>query len=99
MPTCYGGNRFAVYPNPANTEVKISFDQDLNSKSANKSIASTNYFSVKLFDDKGKLIKGGQKGVDSSSVVLGTSDLPNGTYFLHILKDKAVIKKQIIVQH
>ncbi|WP_449438296.1 T9SS type A sorting domain-containing protein [Pedobacter steynii] len=30
---------------------------------------------------------------------INTSDIPNGTYFLHIFQGKEIIKKQIIIRH
>jgi hypothetical protein len=91
-------SKIAVYPNPANTEVKISSAGDNNTIAARSS--QNGGFEVKLFNDRGNVVREGKTGgMNTGEIILQVSDLKNGTYFLHVFKDKRVTKQQIIISH
>ncbi|MBO9674143.1 MAG: T9SS type A sorting domain-containing protein [Sphingobacteriaceae bacterium] len=91
--------KIAIYPNPASSEIKISSTGGVNATA--RSMSSDNQgFSVKLFSDKGSMVKEAKTDWQNpQEILLQVSDLKNGTYFLHVFKGKDVIKKQIIISH
>jgi len=97
-----GSFSFVASPNPTSNTLNVS----QNSASSQIQANTTNVnggkiskpFSVKLFDQNSKILKSlsSERGDD---IAINTSDIPNGTYFLHIFQNKETIKKQIIIQH
>ncbi|TCC88649.1 T9SS type A sorting domain-containing protein [Pedobacter frigiditerrae] len=91
-------SKISVYPNPANSELNISFSSE--AKHMDISRATKQSFSVKLFNEKGRLVKEGRTyPANNREIRLQVADLPNGTYFLHVFEGKKVTKRQIIVAH
>ncbi len=107
---CNTSATYKVFPNSANTTLNITptpyTDGNAlrtssvidNSNNAIQNIVSAP-FEIMLYDDKGKLITQQKNEVGNKDITIDTQNLPNGTYFLHILDGKEVIKKQIIIQH
>jgi hypothetical protein len=89
-----------VFPNPANSTLTV---QNNTLASTGQSAAAANVawnnFSVELFDNKGKLLKSGQNAKGSEDILLNTSDILNGIYFLHIKQGTNLIEKEVIIQH
>ncbi|MFM6953372.1 MAG: T9SS type A sorting domain-containing protein [Sphingobacteriaceae bacterium] len=85
-----------VYPNPANTELTISFP---GSNEAENAVPSDASFEVKLYNSSGKCILTKQSALNQLSMSISTQKLPNGVYFLHILSGGQVEKKKILIQH
>ncbi len=80
---------YGLYPNPANTEVNVLFDNQLN-----------NNFEWKLIDQAGAIISNGrvQKGV--GSVTLDTRNVPSGMYFVMISNENARFEpKKLLIVH
>ncbi|MBT2562996.1 T9SS type A sorting domain-containing protein [Pedobacter sp. ISL-68] len=97
-----GGFKFAVSPNPASNTIKISQNESVVQKQASNETVSQNAslspFNVKIFDHNARFLKSGLSK-SGENIELVTSDIPNGTYFLHIFQGKDVVKKQIIINH
>lgn len=92
---------YRVYPNPANSELTISYENmQKHQESVLKSPKSKTFY-VKLFNDKGAVIRTLQSETDKNNLKLDTRDIPSGNYYLHIYHEdsKKVIKKQIIIRH
>ena len=95
----------AIYPNPASTEVNVSNIIAEGSSSDTRNIegasigAAKEAFLVQLFDDKGKLIRSAKNPKGSNGIQLNVAEVPNGTYFLHVLKGKETTRQQIIINH
>ncbi|MDB5152287.1 MAG: prcA [Mucilaginibacter sp.] len=91
-----------IYPNPANNQLTI---QDNATPSADGSgvigsntLTNTN-FSAELYNGKAQIVKSGQTATGSQTIAFNTSDLTNGTYYLHISENGETIEKQVIIQH
>lgn len=56
-------------------------------------------FEIKLMDDKGLVLKSAKTEGNKNAINISTEDIPNGTYFLHILNNGKTIKKQVVAQH
>ncbi|GAB4045762.1 T9SS type A sorting domain-containing protein [Spirosoma litoris] len=90
--------RYAVYPNPARNQVSVGFD--------NQELADANLTGLTIFNEKGKAVKdfdvkeAKEKGYfkTNKAVDFKISDLPSGTYFLHVSSGDIVEKSQIIVE-
>jgi hypothetical protein len=77
---------FMVYPNPTSDVLNIS----------QKSIKTA--YKINIYDETGilKMETASQKGEDLN---IHTSNLSDGTYFIHIQQGKNLIRKQIIIKH
>ncbi|HXH99675.1 MAG TPA: T9SS type A sorting domain-containing protein [Sphingobacteriaceae bacterium] len=95
---CYYRTSYTIYPNPASQELNISFG-DTQSQSNKEKTGVKKDFEVKIFNDKGKVVRSAKNNSNSNLITLNTSDIENGIYSLHIIDAKEVIKKQIIIQH
>ena len=56
-------------------------------------------FEAKLYSQEGNLLRSAKNGSKSNQIIFDVGDLSDGTCFLHIISDKKVIKKQIIIKH
>ncbi|MFC5285336.1 T9SS type A sorting domain-containing protein [Pedobacter alpinus] len=93
---CLGGfnravSNFQLYPNPANNEVNI-VSEDLEK---NPTILKQ----INLLNSQGIIVKSTSIKSGENSTILETKEIPNGTYYLHLIEGKETIKKQIIIQH
>lgn len=102
----YSSAMFIVYPNPASNELTVSYKEveteeakNTNSFASTPSKKTMPEFSVKLFDEKKKLLFSGNNKGSGESIKADIQHIPNGTYFLHIFQGKKVIKKQVIIRH
>ncbi len=97
---CSGGFfPYAVYPNPSSRELKITQKavENVDLYHSKKMIA--NSFTVKLLNEKGKVLKEGKASSSSKEIVLQVADIPNGIYYLHIYEGKNVSKQQVVISH
>jgi hypothetical protein len=99
-----GGWSFNAYPNPANNTISISVNES-NTKNTNTNTAVNNKlestskdFEARIYNAKGKILKAA-KNIGKREIKFDTSDIPTGTYYLHIFDEKNIIKKQIIINH
>ncbi|MEJ7692691.1 T9SS type A sorting domain-containing protein [Daejeonella sp.] len=83
--------RYSIYPNPAADEIRVS--------SSAKSVPNTKDYEIRLYNEGGKVLKSLRSNPKVSETRMNTQDIPNGTYFLHIIEGKEVTKKQIIINH
>ncbi|MFD2731567.1 T9SS type A sorting domain-containing protein, partial [Pedobacter alpinus] len=83
----YRTGNFNIYPNPANNELNLEFQNYSNTRE------------IKILNDKGDILISSQTKKGEKTLKLNTKDLKNGTYYLHITDGKETIKKQIIIAH
>ncbi len=87
-----------VYPNPSNTYLTIEYLPGADSNQSSKSMAPASK-NIELLNGKGEIVKAGKLEKGKSKIILDTSELPDGTYYLHIKDGKETIKKQVIIKH
>ncbi|WP_411275520.1 T9SS type A sorting domain-containing protein [Daejeonella sp.] len=92
-------NSLVAYPNPASTELNISNTEETAIKDGTPKDGSNPEFLVRLYNEKGNILRSAKNPKGSKGVKLDITDVPNGTYYLHIIKGKEVVRKQIIIQH
>ena len=91
-----------VYPNPASTELHVEYiseDEKTVVTYSRDLSASKPSREVKLFNEKGEVFKPTIIANTQSKTDIDIRNIPNGTYFLHIIQGEETIKKQIIVNH
>ncbi|MDP9048262.1 MAG: T9SS type A sorting domain-containing protein [Bacteroidota bacterium] len=105
--TCGGGGyartnqAVVIYPNPASTSMTVTNNKipAATDPSGNPNGNVPQSYQVKVYDDKGKIIKSAQNEHGSPDVTVSTADMPNGNYFLHIIQGSNVIEKQVMIRH
>jgi hypothetical protein len=87
---------YTYSPNPASDVLTVEFKykEDINKEKRVKK-----NFEVKLINDRSKVLGFEKNMTEENKITLDTRELPNGTYFLHIIEGKNKIEKQIIIQH
>lgn len=85
-----------VYPNPASTELKITYAPDVNSMIEMEALVSKE---IKLYNEKGKALIVSEIKRGEKEIVFDIRNIPDGTYYLHVTEGKEIVKKQIIVKH
>lgn len=88
---------FIVFPNPAGSELKVSLSP--NTEEQGNAGFNQAHFELALYNEKGKKMLTKKSKNQESDVILDTSILPNGIYYLHIQQGNELIKKQVIIQH
>jgi hypothetical protein len=88
-----------VYPNPASSSLIIKEEsEDLEKLTNQTEINSESFeFNAQLFDHFGVLRKSGQS--KNRKLELGTDDLPNGFYILHIRIQSVIEYRHIRIKH
>lgn len=76
-----------VYPNPANDQLNISFD--------NNFMGSTN---IKLIDLTGKIVYSSVVNNGNQQQTLSVSEYSNGVYFLEISNEETTIRQKVVIQ-
>jgi hypothetical protein len=94
----YRVSNYNVYPNPAGNDLNIEYTAQEDKTTEKLSITNNNK-DIKLFNDKGEIMLSSVMKENESKLVLDTSKIPEGTYYLHITEGKETIKKQIIIKH
>ncbi|MEQ8685169.1 MAG: T9SS type A sorting domain-containing protein [Imperialibacter sp.] len=80
---------YALYPNPANTEVGVRFDSQLN-----------NDFEWRLIDQAGATISNGRVQKGSEAATFDTRSVPSGMYFVIISNENARFEpKKLLIIH
>lgn len=82
---------FSVYPNPATSNVYVEPIE----VSKDKKVSD---YSIKLFTDKGALLKTQHNKSTPGRITINTSNLPEGIYYLHITQQGKVYKKQVLIK-
>jgi hypothetical protein len=95
---------FVAYPNPANGQLSIKLNNEAKGFQAisldNTTVSEGNTnFIAELYDGRGRLLKKSQTQNNESELTFNTSDLTNGTYYLHIKSGTDLIQKQVIIHH
>jgi len=96
LSNCGGGTTTKTYPNPANSELIVEFDKDLNRSRLSKSIT--------LYSEKySKVVKtafldaAADEKLPGNIIKLNVEKLPRGVYYLHVFENKIVIEKIRVV--
>ncbi|HTN19156.1 MAG TPA: T9SS type A sorting domain-containing protein [Pelobium sp.] len=93
---------YSYFPNPVKNELTVTYEtlenQAVNDEAPVNKVQIP-VFEIKLLDNKGLVLKSAKSEGSKNSINISTEDIPDGTYFLHILNNGKSIKKQIIVQH
>jgi hypothetical protein len=55
--------------------------------------------SYKIYNGQSKVQLAGDKNLVDGNLIIDIESIPDGTYFLHSIRNKKVIKRQIIVRH
>ncbi len=71
---------------------------DENIKNKNSISPKSNSFEVKLYNEKGEVLIAA-KSEEGKRISFSTQNIANGTYYIHILEGKKIIKKQVIIRH
>jgi PKD repeat protein len=80
---------YSVFPNPTSDLVNIAF-----------TLNSSNLVSVQLLDIAGKLLQATELtkyNVGSSQITLGTSELPQGMYFVRINSGESTVNSRLVI--
>jgi len=87
---------YKSYPNPASDILNIEIDAAKSSDMSGKTAPNIDF---RLYDDKGNLLR--QTTSNGGTVQFNVSNLPNGSYYLHIYDgvNSAPIIQQIMVEH
>ena len=95
IPPCEG--YYQVWPNPSSSVMTVSYkDGEKGSEYIQK---EKKYFSIRLYDNKSRMLRSGTNNSSDNTFTMDIQDIPDGTYFLHIIEGKKVEKRQIIIQH
>ncbi len=79
----------SVYPNPANQHITVKLDD---TTSGSYILKITDRFNMEI-------IQNTILTDDNKEIIINTSDIPNGVYFLSIASDRSVETKKILIQH
>lgn len=97
-----GTGTYAVYPNPADEQLNIEQEFAAAVENNQLQVSSTEAspqqesFSIQLYNKEQKKVA--EAVSKKGKIILDTSKLPAGTYFLHIHHQDAVLKKQVIIK-
>ena len=90
---------FRAYPNPVDNILTIDLTQVPEAWTdvrASTSASASEVFYIRLFNAHGVIVR--QQRTSAATVQFDVSNLPEGTYYLHIEHDGEIEKHQIIVQ-
>ena len=81
-------NGVAIYPNPANSEVNVTFENDMNSSTT-----------IEMMDLTGRLVKtwNVEKPVQGQTTTLDVNEMGAGTYFITIKNDTRKLVQKLIL--
>ena len=101
---CARGYAFVAYPNPASSQLSVKFNtaptgvQAISTDNTALSVGNTNFI-AEIYDGQGRLLKKSQTKNNETELTFNTSDLVNGTYYLHIKTGTDLIEKQVYIKH
>jgi hypothetical protein len=94
--------QYTAYPNPANSSFTVALNENIATDSKTTTTANVEktdkLFEVRILNKNGQVLKS-LKNNGKRKMTFDTSDIPYGTYILHIIDGKNTIKKQIIINH
>ncbi|MDR2908214.1 MAG: T9SS type A sorting domain-containing protein [Bacteroidales bacterium] len=97
-----------VYPNPASGTLYIDLNANISGNNQNQvfqqstssnqtfQIQSVQTFDICLYDKHGNIVR--QQKANQGKIEFNVSNLPKGTYFLHIESNGKIHKEQIIIE-
>lgn len=88
---------FAIYPNPATTSVTVTLNEEAETTTTIMLTSTTtrsNSYDIQLWNSTSlvKIIS-----TDQKSTQVSLNGLPRGIYYLHLIKNKEIIEKQILI--
>ena len=85
----------SCYPNPADDVLNVSIEEETQSLSSSRSLADKPVYTIRLWSGVRGLVRTveAQQGAVTQISLQG---LPSGLYFVHIIKDGEILRKQII---
>lgn len=83
-----------IYPNPATTKLTIEKSQALFSKQVSREFET---YDVTILNYAGKEVRN-YRNITEQSLTVNVEALPRGVYYVHILHDGELQRKQIIIQ-
>lgn len=89
--TSFGEDPFLIYPNPASDIVTISLGDIIDSE-----LSKSTQFEVSLYNQQGQMIIDNTKV--EQEIVLNTSGLKNGFYYVHIRFKDELIRRQVRIE-
>lgn len=92
--SCTNSYSYAIYPNPADDMLTIKPKPIKEDK-----IKVRKEITANLYNEKGEKLKTGESINSGETITFDTRNIPNGTYYLHIIEGKETIKKQVIIKH
>ena len=101
---CARGYAYVAYPNPASSQLSVKFNtaptgvQAISTDNTALSVGNTNFI-AEIYDGQGRLLKKSQTTNNEAELTFNTSDLANGTYYLHIKTGTDLIEKQVYIKH
>ena len=87
-----------MFPNPADATLTVSIGTGKAENDPTPKANNSSSFSVILYDSGGREHQKAESR-NGEDIHLDTSDLPEGTYFVHIHKDGEVEKRQVVIRH
>ncbi|MDB5131716.1 MAG: Protein of unknown function precursor [Mucilaginibacter sp.] len=90
-----------VYPNPSNNVMTVTNNNIpvTGDAAGNPNGTVPQSYRIVVYNDKGQILKSAKNENGNASVNIGTADIPDGNYFLHIMQGSNVIEKQVMVRH
>ena len=88
-------NIYHIAPNPANTILSLSRLNQQNGVSA-YSVSIPERMTIRLFNDFG-LSRSVESDSSRPEIQMSVSDLPEGTYYLHVLRNGEVIQRSVVM--
>lgn len=86
---------YHIAPNPANTTLSLSRQNQQNGVSA-YSVSIPEPMTIRLFNDFG-LSRSVESDSSQPEIQMNVSDLPEGTYYLNVLRDGQVIQRSVVL--
>lgn len=84
IPAHFAPERIAVYPNPFTSEIHVNFEE-------------LHVHRIELTDNTGKLIQSFEiNHSNTSSIVIETGELPNGTYHVRLISKHGIYSKKVV---
>lgn len=87
-----GGPRFSISPNPSSELITIA-------STTSERETTSDPMMAKLFDLEGRLLVTRQQQLREQNLTVDVSQIPNGTYILHIIRKQTVTQHHVVVNH
>ena len=99
---CFSSGGFLAFPNPVDNILTINLTQVetpeiwTGTSTSSATIRASEVFYIRLFNAHGMIVR--QQRTSAATIQFDVSNLPEGTYYLHIEHNGEIEKHQIIVQ-